>query len=145
MENTSNTTTATATTNPAAARAAAISRSAEFAGSTSNRSATVTTMSTQEFGKLLGLKSLQVVRNPHQQQAVDKDLKPVVDAQGNPVMINKLFVAAIDTDGNALRFKCQQDLDTSKPMVFVINDGNYADASLANAQDNTVADLSDLL
>jgi hypothetical protein len=92
---------------------------------TAPRSANVTFFTVEEFKAKLNLSNekAQVIRNPN------------ADANG----VKKLFLA-IGTS----RFKCQQDIDGSKEMKMLVDNGNLQEACLTNVketQDNVVFSL----
>lgn len=70
-----------------------------------------------EFKTAINSSSLSVVKNPK---------------------TDKLFVAD-NTNGKS--YKCQADLDKTKPVVFLIEDGDLDGACLINGNNNTIMEL----
>lgn len=75
-----------------------------------NSASEITFLSIDDFKKQINASIIQVVKNPN---------------------TGKLFVSA-----NNKNFKCQQNIDTSKPMKFIINDADLNTACLANVEES---------
>lgn len=82
---------------------------------TQTQSATVvlTNLTNQQFKQTIGCESFQVVKNPKN---------------------DKLFVST----SNGKTFRAQQSLDVTKPISWLIPDGNIEDACLINASEQNV-------
>ena len=82
--------------------------------STPAKSNNVTFLTWDEFKEEMGIKKADVVKNPH---------------------TGKLFVAYKD-----MRWKCQNDIDFTKDLAFLIEDGDMENACLVNvtSSNNTV-------
>lgn len=73
----------------------------------------LTNLTNQEFKKALDCESFQVIKNPK---------------------TDKLFVAT----SNGKRLRCQQSIDITKPLSWLIPDGNLDEACLINASEANV-------
>ena len=82
----------------------------------------VTFMSVNAFKKAIGVSSIRVVRYDQGAKATNK-------------------LSVVDEDGNF--YKCQQSIDQSKPMAFLLNEGASLDeACLVNVSGNGESPLT---